>query len=62
MPTEVKESSPIKVHFKTGIRADGDLISVRVTQFEQQIQLTEKQAISLAKQLLNRFASDLLVE
>lgn len=51
-----KESMPIKAYFKRAIRTDGELVAVRVVQAGQEINLTAKQALSLAAQLNERIA------
>ena len=45
----------IQVHFKAGIRPDGELETVCIRQADQEIRLTEKQALSLTRQFAGRF-------
>ncbi len=50
-----EQPQPINVHFKVGIRIDGELRRVLITQGEQEISLTTEQATSLMQELIRRF-------
>ena len=50
-----KEPTAISVSFKSSIRADGEILRVRIIQDKSEINLTAEQAQSLAAQLISRF-------
>lgn len=50
-----KDPMPIRVRFKKGIRTDGAIEAVCITQASQELRLTVEQAKSLAVQINLRF-------
>ena len=50
-----KEPMPITIAAATGIRADGEIIRLKVLQEDQEILLTEPQAMSLVQEIHRRF-------
>lgn len=49
-----EEIGPLTVSFKAGLRTDGGIIRVSLTQFEAHVDLTAEQAISLARTIRAR--------
>lgn len=52
---KLKEETPVTLAFKVGIRCDGEITRVTITQANTEIQLTEAQAIMLGQQLHIRY-------
>lgn len=51
MAKKVNEPSAINVYFSPKLRADGELLLVRIKQGEAEIQLTKEQALALVDQI-----------
>jgi hypothetical protein len=49
------DPEPINVYFRIGIRSDGDISQLTVTQNTNEITLTREQAISLANEIKRRY-------
>jgi len=53
-----KAPMPITLSTATGIRSDGEIIRLKISQEGQEIYLTQEQAESLATELRRRFPKD----
>jgi hypothetical protein len=51
---KVKDPQAINVYFASKLRTDGELVRVRITQGDAEIQLTKEQASSLMTQIRGR--------
>ena len=56
--SKFKESMPIQVRFRVGIRSDGEITRVRIVQADQEVQLTWAQAASLVSELQKRLPKE----
>ena len=50
------EQMPITVSFKKGLRTDGELEEVTITQANDELRLTGEQAVSLAKTIMAKYS------
>ena len=56
--SKFKESMPIQVRLRVGIRSDGEITCVRIVQADQEVQLTWAQAASLVSELQKRLPKE----